>query len=477
LIPPLPRAARILSYAIGVLGVAWLCACIAPRVQSVWPLEWMEGASLEHARRLLHGEPIYAAPSGEFIPFMYPPLSYLPLALGMALFGPSLVAARCVMLVALAVSLLAIARAAAQLGGRHAGWLAAGFYALGYGYSGGFLDVVRVDGVFMALILLGSERLAARRDTSALVWFTLACFAKQHGVFFLAAASAFLLTCPGPRPLGRVLGSMLGLGVGFAAIEWWSGGWFSTYVVSVPHRHGLVPVLLLSFVGVDLGVYLPVLCGLALVSVLRHRRALRACDWLLLAGVLASALGRAHPGGDDNVRLPAYAMLVWVAVLGFGELAKPSRALLGLCAAVLIQALMLVQAPSLYSPDAAGERAFVRLHAELQRCANGRTSVALDHTRLTGTAFMHSMAWFDLVRNGDALGQRAQLAAARALQGRDAPAAIALSAIALPLRAALAGHYVPCAVVEGLRPPTGYAPGKTQILRRADQPAPAQPLL
>jgi hypothetical protein len=472
--PPLPRHACLLCYAIAALGIGWLCACIAPRVGSAWPLEWMEGASLEHARRLLHGQPIYAAPSGEFIPFVYPPLSYLPLALGIALFGPSLVVGRCVMLLALAVSLWAIARATGQLGSKPAAWLAAGLYALGYGYSGGFLDVVRVDGVFMALILLGSERLAARRERSALLCFVLACFAKQHGVWFLAAAAAFLLTRPGPPALARVLGSMFGVGVGFAALEWSSGGWFSSYVLSVPHKHGLVPVLLLSFVGVDLAVYLPVLCGLALASVLRHRRAPRACDWLLLAGVLASALGRAHPGGDDNVRLPAYAMLVWVAALGFGEFAKPSRASLGLAAALSIQALMLLQPPSLYSPDAAGARAFARLHAELERCANGRSSVALDHTRLTGTPFMHSMAWFDLVRNGDALGRRAQLAATRALQASAAPGAVALSAISLPLRAALGERYVPCAVVEGLRPPTGYAPGKTQIFRRIE---PAQPLL
>jgi hypothetical protein len=472
----MPRFARWLCYVIAAVGVGWLCACVAPRVASPWPLEWMEGASLEHARRLLHGQPIYAAPSGGFIPFVYPPLSYLPIALGMALWGPSLLAARCVMLLSLAVSLLALGRAGSALGGRPAGYLAAGLYALGYGYSGGFLDVVRVDGVFMALLLLGCERLTARRDSRALAYFTLACFAKQHGVFFLAAALAYLVSRDGRAQSWRVLASLAGLCGGFAALEWSSAGWFSTYVLSVPSKHGLQPLLLLSFVGVDLGVYLPVLCGLALSSAIRHRHAARACDWLLLAGVAASALGRAHPGGDDNIRLPAYAMLAWVAALGFCELVVARRAWIALCLGLAVQALMLLQAPSLYAPDAASAHAFGRLRAELQRCAHGRASVALDHTGLTGTPFMHSMAWYDLARAGAALGQRAQLAAAAALQGDDAPGAVALSAISLPLRAALDKRYVPCAVVEGVRPVTGYAPGKTLIFQRADL-VPAQPLL
>jgi hypothetical protein len=192
--------------------------------------------------------------------------------------------------------------------------------------------------------------------------------------------------------------------------------------------------------------------------------------------VVASALGRAHPGGDDNIRLPAYAMLAWVAALGFCELVVARRAWIALSLGLAVQALMLLQAPSLYAPDAASARAFGRLRAELQRCAHGHASVALDHTCLTGTPFMHSMAWYDLARADAALGQRAQLAAAAALQGDDAPGAVALSAISLPLRAALGKRYVPCAVVEGVRPATGYTPGKTLIFQRADL-APAQPLL
>jgi hypothetical protein len=37
-------------------------------------LEWMEGGMLLHARRLLDGQPLYAPPSLDFIPYLYTPL-------------------------------------------------------------------------------------------------------------------------------------------------------------------------------------------------------------------------------------------------------------------------------------------------------------------------------------------------------------------------------------------------------------------
>ena len=36
-------------------------------------IEWMEGGMVAHAARLLSGEPIYAAPSVDFVPFFYTP--------------------------------------------------------------------------------------------------------------------------------------------------------------------------------------------------------------------------------------------------------------------------------------------------------------------------------------------------------------------------------------------------------------------
>ena len=462
------RSARLLSVVVALFGLGWLCACVAPRFAFDWPLEWMEGACLEHALRLWRGQPVYAAPSGEFIPFVYPPLAYLPMALSAALFGPTLWAARLPSLLAGIAALGCMARAGARLTGHWSGGaLASGLLALGYGYCGGFADVARVDPLFMALLLLGIERVTAGRLIAALCWFALSCLAKQHGLLFLAAGSFYAMRERVARPqhVAAVWGVLL---MAALLIEWRSAGWFSVYTLSVPHRHGLAPALLASFVGIDLMLYLPVSVILTAYTLGRCRPQLRGCEWLLLAGVVAGALGRAHPGGDDNIRLPAYALLSLTASVGFIELCSRSdarrRALLAQ-AGLVLQVAMLWQPPSLYHPSRATERAFVRLRETLQRCAQGGSSVALDHTRLTGTPFVHLLALSDLVRNHDALAEQALQAVSLALDADTAPAALAESGMPAELGDVLARNYETCASLPALRLPTGFALAPTTVYR------------
>src|SRR5262245_34390996 len=58
--------------AIWVMGMfAWV---VARRIAYPYDLEWMESGMLCHALRLYEGQPIYAAPSVDFIPHLYTPL-------------------------------------------------------------------------------------------------------------------------------------------------------------------------------------------------------------------------------------------------------------------------------------------------------------------------------------------------------------------------------------------------------------------
>jgi 4-amino-4-deoxy-L-arabinose transferase-like glycosyltransferase len=473
------------GFGLGILGFAYLGACVLPRLGSPWPLEWMEGASLQHALRLWHGQPLYAAPSGEFIPFIYPPLAYWPMALSAALFGPELWAARLPSLLACGVSGWALLRAGRSGSGELAvGALAAGLYCFGYGYCGGFMDVARVDPLFIAFVLLGAERLCAaeqgergdlqplaahRSELMALLWFVLASATKQHGLLFLVAASAYLLVRAGRSRLQTVAGAWLLLALGAGTLEYASGGWLSTYLVAVPRRHGLHAPLLLSFFLVDLWLYVPVLTLLALRGLVHRARHWRALDVLLLAGLIASALGRAHPGGDDNVRLPAYAFLALTAALEFQRwwLQSRSRSIrAALSGGVILQVAMLWQAPTLYAPSATTGQRFAELRAELARCAAGGSSVALDHAGLTARPFVHTQAWSDLVVNQDRLAAQADRAVLGALRAADAPEAIALSTTFPELQRLLDQHYVLCSKLAPLRLPTGYALGVTSVYRR-----------
>jgi 4-amino-4-deoxy-L-arabinose transferase-like glycosyltransferase len=475
-VSPLPLTASVqrLAFLVGVIGVALTGLTIARRVASPWPLEWMEGASLQHALRLLHGQPLYAPPAAEFIPFMYPPLAYLPMAASAALFGPELWAARLVSVLALAGSFVCIFRSVnRETGSAAIGCWAVGIYALGFGYSGAFLDLVRVDGVFMLFVLLGLERLSAGAIGAGLGCLAASCLAKQHGGLFLIA-SAIWLVYESPR---RHLVPLMAAGAALLAAAGWlelsSAGWFSTYVLRVPAGHGIEPQLLVSYLLVDVLVYLP---ALALFAALGMQRGVVQPRWWiwLAAGLLASALGRAHPGGDDNVRLPGFALLVMVAAIAFPQLWAAARngtqrALYA--AALAAQALMLLQLPAAYAPRTEQAQAFAALRGALSRCAGGQLarSVALDHALFTGRPFLHTLALSDLnLAAPDTLGAAGTRALVSALAAPDAPPSLAISASFPALQTALVQHYEFCANLPALALPTGYALDPTRVYRRRD---------
>ena len=66
--------------ALAALSMGTLLLTLAGRVGFAWPLEWMEGGTLQHAKWLLEGKSLYASPTAEFIPYLYPPVSYLPIS-------------------------------------------------------------------------------------------------------------------------------------------------------------------------------------------------------------------------------------------------------------------------------------------------------------------------------------------------------------------------------------------------------------
>ena len=475
---------------VAVLGLWYAALCIAGRVASPWPLEWMEGASAQHALRLFRGLPLYAAPRADFIPFVYPPLSYVPMGLGLMLSAGALWGARLANVIALMLCCAALWRAGKHISGRHAaGRMAAGLFAMGYGYTGGFIDLARVDAWFCAASLWGVERVCAGRHAHGLLLLALACFAKQHAVLLLTAASGGSVLMHGRGAVRGVAASWLGLAVGVAVLCALTGGWIWTYCVTVPARHGIEPRLLVSFVLVDLCVYLPVLTGLSVLFCATHRDA-RALllGLLLLAAVGASALGRAHPGGDDNVRLPAYALLALVAAISCCTLLETRPELRWpLTAALLVQVAMLFQPPTLYWPTRQSTEAFSALKAELEGCAGSSDFAAMDHAGLGAHGFVHTLALSDLRMNRDLLAKQATEAVLFALrspatlserehlekssEGRvaePAPRAFAISSSFPALMETLAERYELCARVPAMPMPTGYPIAETFIYRRKD---------
>jgi hypothetical protein len=459
-------AVRILLLLGGAIGLGTFAVTIAQRVGFPFPLEWMEGASLQHALWIAHGKLPYAAPSAQLIAYLYPPLAYLPWAVAVKLVGISLPAARACSLASCVGAFLLVARAGTRVGGSAvAGWFAAGTFAAGFGYTGAFLDLVRVDALFVLLIAAAAERLSADRPRAALGWLALSALAKQPGLILLAAVSLGLIV-RAPRAQWRaVLATWLALGAALLGLQLATSGWFARYVFELPGGHPLEPKRLLSFVLVDLLLYVPVLTLGAAFALHARRKSPSMLDWLLLAACAASALGRAHPGGDDNVRLPAFALLCICGAAPLAGRALSSATRTGvrawLLALVLLQLTVLWQPPSAHAPSARSESDFAALRAAVATCGNGGRGVALDHALLTATPFMHTMALSDLrMARSTGLGELGTRALLAALRAADAPVAIAVGEHFPALDRVLAERYRECALLPAPQLATGYQPGR-----------------
>src|SRR3982074_2006529 len=67
------RFARALLFLVSAAALVNLACAFARRFAYPYDLEWMEGGMLCHALRLVEGQPIYAPPSVDFIPYLYTP--------------------------------------------------------------------------------------------------------------------------------------------------------------------------------------------------------------------------------------------------------------------------------------------------------------------------------------------------------------------------------------------------------------------
>jgi hypothetical protein len=215
------------------------------RLPYPYDLEWMEGGLLNHAQRLADGQPLYAPPSVDFIPYLYTPLYPALLAALGRLVGLGYVLGRVVSVVSLA-AVLAVGAVEILRARRDLAWVGAaffgGFVAATYPWVEGWYDLVRGDTLFLALATAGLAvlRAGARRPlwvVGAAALLALAFFAKQTGVLVVAAGGAALLVLNWRLvPLYVAVAGIIG-GGGSWLLNRATSGWYWTYIFGVHQQH------------------------------------------------------------------------------------------------------------------------------------------------------------------------------------------------------------------------------------------------
>lgn len=355
-----------LYYLIVFLLLAWV------RVPFPYEIDNLEGGMLAMCQRLLLGQPLYAPPSLEYVPFLYPPLYFYAAAYLMKLCGPGYLALRALTLMStLGITLLlyALVRRKTQ-----AGWpaLAAVGIFLGYFCRGTFnYDTGRVD--LLALFLFLASAACALRPAAPL-WALaggalggLSVLCKQSLVALLPWVGLWLLCQRGRRGAGLIylLSAALAGVLFLRACDLLTDPWLYYYVFTVPAHHHVSA----SRALIEAPVYLLLTLPLALwVGLPGPRRD----PWALLLWVGAVSLSVMH--AKDAASFNHFVPVALLAALQVGRraeawLAGPVGGLVGARRWLLVgQLLILYYPPRVVAPgprDVAAARHIVATIAAL----------------------------------------------------------------------------------------------------------------
>ncbi len=229
----------------------WLCIVLASgyvvlfialavlRLMYPYEVEWMEGAMMDHAVRLLDAKPIYTAPSIDFVAWLYPPLYYYAVAAVMKLVGVGWFAGRIVSFASTILTAVMLAGITKKITGDNLlAFFSFALYLATYHATGFYFDIVRNDAFFTLLLVAAAWSALMTRGmpgviASALIMF-LAIATKQQAIFFLPAM-AIWYWLRDKRSAIVFSAIALGLaGIGFLAMNAATSGWLSYYLLQIP---------------------------------------------------------------------------------------------------------------------------------------------------------------------------------------------------------------------------------------------------
>ena len=369
--------------------VTYLYIALA-RITYPFELEWLEGLSLQHVKRVMGAGTLYDPPSLDFVPNLYPPLhAYLGAIVGY-LFGASLFTLRALSMIAsLGVMFLIHKFVSRETCQTNRFWnvpalVAVGLFVGTFNIVGGWFDIARIDSVFMFFILLSIYILRFYPSPRGLLVAGLAIaasgFVKQSGFVLAVPIMAAVLI------IHRRKGAIFCLSFfGISALTTiflvmlYEDWWFTYYVIDMPSRHPKVALNSLEILWRDLISPMPIACGLAACALLsidsqtpKHRQVFLGA--FLIGSVGISWLVRKHVGAFLNDTIPAYAALSLLAGVGLDRAIRLSGqsgnwrwAASGACLLLLYQFSTLRYDPFAHIPTAqdraAGEFVIAQLKA------------------------------------------------------------------------------------------------------------------
>lgn len=417
---------------VSLLFVVMVIVVAGQRLDYPYQLEWLEGAVLQEASRLLRGLPLYPPPSLSYAPLNYPPLYFMAAAGAMRVLGEGFLAMRAVSLAASVVIFVMLFWFVRRATGRTwAAVLALGLFAACFRAGGAWLDVGRLDTLSVALLLggvlvLDADRSPHRGPLAAAALVVLAFLAKPTAIVMFAPVLLWCALEDRGRAirLGLYLGGLLAAAV--LALDAWSAGGFRYYTFGVASRRPLDWRLAWHFPVDLLRTLAPasIVIGIAawMPGTRQPLRPLGAFIALAIGHLASTWILRTHIGCYENVLIPVHLSIMGLTAVAYARLnaaavashAARRPAVIAGCA-LLAQLVILAWDPRWQVPTADDRAEGDRL-VELLRNEPGRVLFP-SHPYLLMRAGkpenVHVQCFMDIVKGSDGERERALLAQMR----------------------------------------------------------------
>ncbi|RJP67947.1 MAG: hypothetical protein C4532_13775 [Candidatus Abyssobacteria bacterium SURF_17] len=348
--------------------LTYLCLFLF-RIRYPFELEWLEGSLVNHVTRILSGERFYVKPSLEFVPFFYTPLYFYLSAAVAKVVGQGFVPLRLISFISslgcFAVIFLFVRK---ETGNSFAALLAMGLFAATYRIGGAWLDLGRVDSLFIFFLLMGLYLVrfagSARGWILAGIMFSLAFLTKQTTLAILAPIVLYCILFSPRRALFFIGTVVVIIGISTLILDRVYDGWYTYYVFRIPAGHPIIRFMVLEFWLTDILSPLSIACSMSIVLFFIFLSQSKRWDilyYILMAGgmVGSSWMSRIHEGGYSNVSLTAYAAISILFGISMHRLLECIRALprdqrrygeISACLIFVLQFSCLIYNPFLFVP-------------------------------------------------------------------------------------------------------------------------------
>jgi hypothetical protein len=315
-----PRVVRLVTALAGLVAIGAYLFVALSRLAYPFPVEWLESNSLVEVHRILAGQPLYPAPTAQYVPDGYPPLYFAVSAAAASVFGVSYLPLRLVSLVSSLACFALLGRLVhRETGSAAAGIGAAGAFAATYWVTDTWFDVGRVDSLFLALsigALYAARWMRGTRGAIAVgVLLGATVLTKQTGLAEGVAVVGALMAGPQRRlAYTAALTEIAVIGISTLVLALTTGGWYVYYVFELMGENAL------NYSA--LGWFWTALLSAMGIAVCAALIGARRVPLVLLVGCAALAVegytALVHSGGGINDVLPAYLAVAVLAGLAMG---------------------------------------------------------------------------------------------------------------------------------------------------------------